>query len=123
MSDLRRTTTIKKPLFKRVTPLGWLFIGFFAVIAVSLVVLAIRPLTYPIRSLPTGIEAKSTAPTITPYLKPTDVAAPTSTPLPGGWTQGKSLNGTPCSYRRRKSRRKLRWLFSLFGIVISATKR
>jgi hypothetical protein len=92
---MTKQTTNKQPLFKRIKPLGWLFIGFSAVIAVSLVVLAIQPLTYPIRSLPAGAEAKSTAPTITPYLIPTEAAAPTATPLPGGWTQGKSLNGNP----------------------------
>ena len=71
------TTTTKKPLFKRIKPLGWLFIAFFAVIVVSLVVLALRPLTYSIRNLPTGAEAQSLAPTITPYLKPTTTVAPT----------------------------------------------
>ena len=89
------TTTTKKSLFKRVKPLGWLFIAFCAVIAVSLLALIIQPLTYPIRTLPTGAEAKSLAPTITPYVKPTHTVAPTQTPLPGGWTQGKSLNGSP----------------------------
>ena len=89
------TTTTKKPLFKRIKPLGWLFIAFFAVIVVSLVVLALRPLTYSIRNLPTGAEAQALAPTITPYVKPTTTIAPTHTSLPGGWTQGMSLNGTP----------------------------
>ncbi len=88
------TTTTKKSFVKRIKPLGWLFIAFFAVIAVSLVVLVMRPLTYPIRNLPTGAEAKSLAPTITPYVKPTNTVAPTITPLPNGWTQGQSLNGT-----------------------------
>jgi hypothetical protein len=86
-------TVTKKPFAKRITPLGWIFVACFAVLAVGLVGLALRPLTYPIRSLPTGAEALSTAPTITPYTEPTQTVAPTQTPLPDGWTQAQALDG------------------------------
>ncbi len=86
-------STNKKPLLKRIKPLGWVLIALAAISLMSLIAVMARPLTSSIRALPTGAEAISTAPTITPYVKPTDTVAPTQTPLPGGWTQGQSLNG------------------------------
>lgn len=85
--------TNKKPLFKRIRPLGWVLSALAAVIVVGLIAVLARPLTSSVRSLPTGAEAVSTAPTITPYVKPTNTVASTITPLPGGWTQSKALNG------------------------------
>ena len=75
-------------------PAGWLGIVVLAALALGLIGLLVRPLTEPIRSLPeVGAGAGTVHPTITPYVKPSVTPAPSATPLPGGWTQTKSLNG------------------------------
>lgn len=88
MTDQRYQQTSK------LTPAGWLAVVVVAVLLVGVGGLLLRPLGEPIRALPeAGLAVGTIPPTITPYVKPSVTPAPTATPLPGGWTQAKGLNG------------------------------
>ena len=74
-------------------PAGWLAVVVLAVLGIGLIGLLVRPLTEPIRTLPEVGAVGTLNPTITPYVKPSVTPVPSATPLPGGWTQEKGLNG------------------------------
>ena len=82
-------TTHRKSTLK---PAGWLGVVILAVLGSGLLGLLIRPLTEPIRSLPTG-GTGTVQPTITPYVKPSVTPVPSATSLPVGWTPATGLNG------------------------------
>jgi len=73
-------------------PGGWLAVGVLAVLIVGALIVLIRPLTDPIRDLPTAGNTARHA-TITPYVSPTLTPVASATPLPAGWTQQPGLNG------------------------------
>ena len=78
----------------KLTPAGWLAVVVVAVLLFGTGGLLLRPLAEPIRALPEARTVVGTLPaTITPYVKPSATPVPTATPLPGGWTQTKGLNG------------------------------
>src|SRR5450756_518159 len=89
-------TSTRKPLYRRIKPVGWLAIAVLTVLFVGLALLLIKPLTYPIRSLPAaGSTIDRSIVTITPYREPTLTPAPSATPLPAGWTQATDPDGKP----------------------------